>query len=98
MTMESKNGSGASFGYTGKGNGSGGVQAFPTIGSDNTQTVYNLLEENKRLREAVLEFRERSQQLIDRWNSPKWKELPHTADYIHSLRFQVKQTAWVGGL
>ena len=23
--------------------------------------------------------------VIDRWNSPLWKDLPHTAEYIHDL-------------
>lgn len=28
--------------------------------------------------------------VIDRWDSPSWKDLPHTADYIHALRKAVQ--------
>jgi hypothetical protein len=27
-----------------------------------------------------------AQSVIDRWDSPSWKDLPATADYIHRLR------------
>lgn len=29
---------------------------------------------------------EASDAVVKRWDSPKWKDLPHTADYIHALR------------
>lgn len=34
----------------------------------------------------IAELVESSDALIDRWNSPLWKDLPHTAEYIHKLR------------
>jgi hypothetical protein len=29
---------------------------------------------------------ETAQAVIDRWDSPHWKDLPHTANYINALR------------
>jgi hypothetical protein len=36
--------------------------------------------------EAIRELIEAAQGVVGRWDSPKWKDLPHTADYIHRLR------------
>lgn len=31
------------------------------------------------------DLRDAASAVIDRWNSPLWKDLPHTAEYIHDL-------------
>ena len=33
-----------------------------------------------------------AQAVIDRWDSPNWRDGTHTADYIHSLRQAVDNT------
>lgn len=32
-----------------------------------------------------------AQAVIDRWDSPNWKDLPHTAEYIYRLRMAIAQ-------
>lgn len=45
-------------------------------------------EQDKLLAELV----EAADALIDRWDSPLWKDLPHTAEYINKLRDVVDKT------
>jgi len=42
------------------------------------------------MRHALREATADMQAVIDRWDSPSWKDLPHTADYIHRLRGRVE--------
>lgn len=32
------------------------------------------------------ELREKAQAVVDRWDSPNWKDLPHTGEFIAALR------------
>jgi hypothetical protein len=43
-----------------------------------------IIADNARAENAKL--REKAMAVIDRWNSPKWKEQAHTAVFIHELR------------
>lgn len=36
--------------------------------------------------DVIKKMAEAGQAVVERWDSPKWKDLPHTADYIHRLR------------
>jgi len=36
--------------------------------------------------QTLIELKAAAQAVIDRWDSPSWKDLPATADYIHRLR------------
>ncbi len=48
-----------------------------TLGA--SQTLLDLCKENERLRTAA-------QAVIDRWDTPHWKDVPATAEYIGRLR------------
>jgi len=45
-----------------------------------------LAERVKALEAEIAKLREKAIAVIDRWNSPKWKEQAHTAVFIHELR------------
>ena len=47
--------------------------------SDAMQTIYATLTELTELRAA-------SQAVIERWDSPRWKDLPATAEFINAMR------------
>ena len=34
----------------------------------------------------VVRLQERARAVVERWDGPKWKDLPHTAVFIHALR------------
>ena len=62
----------------------GGSHGFECIGIARMQQVWNAAQEDLLLKVTLL--RDASQKLIDRWDSPLWKDQPHTANYIHALR------------
>lgn len=35
---------------------------------------------------ALLEIAEKAQAVVERWDTPLWKDVPHTAGYIEDLR------------
>jgi hypothetical protein len=44
------------------------------------------ISEIERNREAIAELVQRGKAVVDRWDSPLWKDLPNTVVYIASLR------------
>lgn len=48
--------------------------------------IAELTASNNQLREAV-------QALVDRWNTPKWKDAEHTAKFIHALEKALSSTS-----
>lgn len=49
------------------------------------ERVEELQASNNNLREA-------GQALVDRWNTPKWKDVEHTAKFIHALEKALSST------
>jgi len=41
----------------------------------------------------VDELRSAAQAVVDRWDTPLWKDVPHTGEYINRLRYALDQTA-----
>jgi vacuolar-type H+-ATPase subunit I/STV1 len=48
------------------------------------KTMQEFMRENRKLREAA-------QAVIDRWDTPHWKDVPATAEYIGRLRAALKE-------
>ncbi len=46
----------------------------------------DLVEQNKELQLTVNELREISQAVVNRWETPLWKDTKPTAEYIYALR------------
>lgn len=61
-----------------------------------TDTLLEQLEEarisNTELQANNNDLREASQALIDRWDTPKWKDAEHTAIFINALRNALSAT------
>ena len=55
------------------------VETINTLG----QMCDELREENKRILKAA-------QAVVDRWDTPLWKDVPATAEYINKLREALK--------
>ena len=47
-------------------------------------TTLALLDENERLRTAA-------RAVVDRWDTPSWKDVPATANYINKLRMELSK-------
>ena len=48
-------------------------------------------EEITRLREELATLREAAQAVVDRWDTPLWKDVPATATYINALRAALQE-------
>jgi hypothetical protein len=46
----------------------------------------DLVEQNKELEFRLYELRELSQAVVNRWETPLWKDTKRTAEYIYALR------------
>lgn len=48
------------------------------------------LEAEKRAEAALAELQQAAQAVVDRWDSPSWKDQPHTAEFINRLRHAIE--------
>jgi len=54
-----------------------------------------LIKENTELQKKLDAMTKAAKSVIDRWDSPVWKDHKHTGEYIHSLRQAVKAATGV---
>ena len=70
--------------YTGKLYGKIGRRMIPlTLTSEDVDAMQLDLQSRER---EIEELREAAQALVDRWETPLWKDAPATATFIHRLR------------
>ena len=55
---------------------------FEYVAAVSPNQTLALLDENERLRTAA-------QAVVDRWDTPSWKDVPATAIYINKLRMEI---------
>lgn len=53
----------------------------------------NLAAELREARAAVAEVLVAGRALVARWDTPRWKDVPHTAEFIHALRDAIAKAA-----
>ena len=51
-------------------------------------------DEIKQLTTERDKLKKAAQAVVDRWDSPNWKDQPHTGNYISDLREALKESAW----
>jgi len=54
--------------------------------------------DRKSNRELVQMLVDKADALVKRWDSPLWKDLPHTAEYINELRYALAAIAATKGI
>ena len=77
------------FGYTDRFTDtlSGGPQFTPLYSNQNTKPI--LESENKEIKAQQDELLEALETIIERWDTPLWKDVPHTAECINAARLIV---------
>ena len=59
--------------------------------TESLQVVKRLRSERDELAKRVAELEEKGMALVERWDTPLWKDAPHTAVYIHALRDAIQK-------
>ena len=63
----------------------GHIRGYQAATQSSEQRIQELTASNNQLREA-------GQALVDRWNTPKWKDAEHTATFIHGIEKALSST------